>query len=306
MYDTFQEAYLEVLDRCRSIKTDPDYVDLAKSFTNRIHKEALAYRAWPWRSRRGTLVLEPPYTTGTVTVTQGSATVTGAGTAFTASHDGFYLKVGSTSDLYLVSDVLSGTSLTVDPVITIPSASAQSFKLFRMGYALPADFRLPDEVDNFETTPPMDFVGHREYRRLIGSPLFDPTPTKWSLLWTQVADDAPVPTMAVFPFASGYRQVHFDYQMRIGDLANAADPLQIPDEYRALVVEGAMELAYRDVFDDETRADKAGAAHRGILLRMANDYGFFDDQIQLVPHNYRGKTLTTDAASLTRTIWSRR
>jgi hypothetical protein len=51
------------------------------------------------------------YTTGTVTVTQGSKVVTGAGTAWLANVDaGMLLRLGATR-IYVVSAVLGDTSL---------------------------------------------------------------------------------------------------------------------------------------------------------------------------------------------------
>jgi hypothetical protein len=302
VYDTFSQAYTEVLDRCRSINNDTDYVALAKSYVNKVHKETLAYRAWPFLNKRGTLVTQPPYTTGTVAITQNSGAIVGTGTTFTAAHVGSYLKIGSSPDIHLVTTYISATSLTVDPVVALETASAQSFKLFKMGYALPDDFRLPDEVDNFITSPPMDFAGAREYRRLISAPIFD-IPTKWTLLWSQ--DGAPVPTIAFFPFALTYRQIHFDYQITVADLSGANDPIQLPDPYRAIPVEGAMALMYRDVFDDD-RANDCEAERVRLRNQMASDYGFFDDAIQLQPHNYRGTGMTGDDLAIQRTVWENR
>lgn len=296
---------MEVLLRCRAIDSDTDYLNLAKSYTNRIHKEALAYRPWPFRNKAGTLVTEPPYTTGTVSVTQNSGAITGSGTAFTSSHVGYYLKIGSAPDLHLVTAYSSATAITVSPVVAIATASAQSFKLFRLGYALPSDFRLPNEPSNFETRPPMEFIGAREFRRKMSGPIFG-TPEMWTLLWTLSATAAPVPTMGFFPFANTYTRIHFDYQTTITDLVGDSDPLQIPDEYRSLVVEGAMALMYRDVFDDPVRAKICQGEHDKLRNQMANDYGFFDDPVQMVPHNYRGSPRTVDEAAIARTVWENR
>jgi hypothetical protein len=219
---------------------------------------------------------------------------------------GWYLKIGSRPDLHVVSSFDSPTSLTVEPVVAIETASAQSFKLFPATYTLPDDFLLPADLDNFVTSPPMGFVGNREYRRLISNPFFD-VPSKWTLRWAQGAGSAGmVPAMAFFPFADTYRQIHFDYQIKVVDLVGDNDPILIPEPYLAITVEGAMARFYRDVFDDEGRYELCKAEEMKLRREMANAYGFFDDNIQLVPHNYRGNARTNDDFVVERTVWENR
>jgi hypothetical protein len=400
VYDTLSQVTTEILDRCRAIRTQADYLALARSFANKTHREALAFRAWPFLNKRGAMTLGPPYTAGTIAGTQNTSTLTGTGTAWSSVHEGWYIKIGAQADLYRVTAVGSATSLSITPPLAAASLTGQTYKMFQMTYALPSDFRMPNEVDNFITTPPMGFVGNREFRRLIASLAQFDAPRHWTMLWdqqsverttiktisgsvtisgtdttaavtfaeaqpdanylidslsvgvgsgspamssawwsgklttgftielsgppgagtsvkvdwsvvgsttstTSASTSVPTPSLAFYPFAKDYTQVHYDYQIAVANLVDDGDLIVIPEDYRGLVVEGGMELIYRDVFDDSVRSEQAKGEKNRLIRQMANDYGFFDDQPQMVPHNYRGGGMTNDEASILRTVWGR-
>jgi hypothetical protein len=54
-----------------------------------------------------------PFTTGTITLTQGSTSATGAGTGWTAALDGRQLIIGGRGPFYTVT-IGTGTTLTLD------------------------------------------------------------------------------------------------------------------------------------------------------------------------------------------------
>lgn len=304
MLDTFSAVYNAVLDRVRSLRTDSDYVALAQSYVNARHKELLAWKPWPFLQKSGALSLTPPVVTGTVAGTQATTTITGTGTAFTSSHIGWYLKIGSAQELYRVTAVASGTSITITPSLILENFTGQSYKLFALTYSLPADFRQPEEVDNFIAFPPMRFLGHREFRRKMSSPQFG-IPEYWTLFWEATQTAAATPTIAFYPFADDYRQIQYDYTILITDLSGDGDAILVPDPYREVLVEGAVERFYRDVLDDPEKADRALGMMTRLREQMVGDYGFFDDQPQFVPHDYRKKKdLFDDEIVIDRMRWT--
>lgn len=108
---------------------------------------------WPTPSSTGnviTLVYEASpktlgisaYTTGTVSITQGTATLTGVGTGFTAQMVGRYLNVtGAQTDgqYYKVSAYVSGTSLTLQNYYEGGSVNGSTYGLYEL-------FGLPEEA----------------------------------------------------------------------------------------------------------------------------------------------------------------
>jgi hypothetical protein len=75
------------------------------------------------------------YTTGTVSVTNGSATVTGSGTTFVAGDVGKIFRLQSATvardQLYLISGYVSATQITLSRAYTGTTASSQAYKINR-------------------------------------------------------------------------------------------------------------------------------------------------------------------------------
>ncbi len=103
---------------------------------------------------RHTLLTEADYTTGTITLTNGSATVTGLGTVFTAAMAGRYLQVtdGTDGNYYRISSYTNGTTLTLENVYQGLSGGS---KTYRIGQVM----NLPDEF----LEAPVDYAMYRHY-----------------------------------------------------------------------------------------------------------------------------------------------
>ena len=104
----------------------------------------------PWSIRRATLVTQDDYSTGTVTVSQGSTAVTGASTVWNTNNafgvanarNGGKIVLGSVSDgIYLVSGTPTATSITLGTRFTGSDLSASSYVYFEDEYALAGGLR---------------------------------------------------------------------------------------------------------------------------------------------------------------------
>lgn len=97
------------------------------------------------------------YTTGTVTITGGSASVTGTSTVWTsATHKGMSLSVtdGSDGNWYEVDTVTNNTSLTLLTPYAGPSVTAVAYKLGQI-------FNFPSEYDDV----PVDYALSRYFEK---------------------------------------------------------------------------------------------------------------------------------------------
>jgi hypothetical protein len=113
-----------------------------------------------------------PYSTGTVTVTNGSKTVTGAGTSWTANVDaGMILRVGSDSAIGLVASVDTNTQITLRDAWSGTTAAGASYTLVTV--SLPSEFTslIPDHVASVGTPPRLLLTkGTRAYFTGRGTP----------------------------------------------------------------------------------------------------------------------------------------
>lgn len=74
------------------------------------------WEAHEWHARKvdALVALVADYTTGTVTATQGSATLVGSGTTWTSAMVGRWVRIGAANELYQVTAYGSATSLTIE------------------------------------------------------------------------------------------------------------------------------------------------------------------------------------------------
>lgn len=81
-----------------------------------------------------------PYKTGTATLTNGLATVTGSGTLWLTNTQGGDLFTIDGQHLYIITAVASDTSLTLDRVYAEATATDQAYTIARVssGWGLPA------------------------------------------------------------------------------------------------------------------------------------------------------------------------
>lgn len=95
-------------------------------------------RKWPWYERQGTFTLNAKYITGTLTVTQASATVTLAGGTFpTWVSSDAQLEING--QWHRISTRDSGAQVTLVTAWGEASASVTAWAVFQDEYALPAD-----------------------------------------------------------------------------------------------------------------------------------------------------------------------
>jgi hypothetical protein len=118
-----------------------DILTAVSTAISRATEEFLS-RDWSFLERytdRVNFPLQAPYSTGTVTVTQDSKTVTGSGTTFTKDMEGSFIQING-GEFYEIRSFTSATSISLVIPYQSSSASAQTYEIFKRFYPLPLDF----------------------------------------------------------------------------------------------------------------------------------------------------------------------
>lgn len=114
---------------------------------HRAYSELTTIRDWAYYSVFGRIALQGTYGTGTVTLSNGTATHSGTGwssvSGLSAYPKHFTLRVGARN--YPVNGYTSSSQLSLASADSAWSATASGFTLFRSIYPLPSDFRNLDE-----------------------------------------------------------------------------------------------------------------------------------------------------------------
>lgn len=98
-------------------------------------------RIWSWLVASSCFVPVDIYQTGTATVTQGSANVTGSGTTWTTAMIGRQFRNGLYTPIYTITNVTSTTTLVLDQAYAPATSSGVSYMIYQAYYSTPTDFR---------------------------------------------------------------------------------------------------------------------------------------------------------------------
>lgn len=140
---TVSQLLQELMDELPGVDM-PDFLRVCNQETGKLASE------YPWRHLHETYRFNTTahYTTGTVDLTNGDATVTGSGTTFTSAMVGRKFKIGSNNGIYTVETYTSATSIELDRVWAGDTDTGLSYTIFQDTYSAPSDFwRLLQMVD---------------------------------------------------------------------------------------------------------------------------------------------------------------
>ncbi len=135
------ESIQRVADDCKIRSSVSDISDRIIREINRVSGEIWDGFRWSFRNRSYRMKTEIDYTTGTVTATNSSRTLTGSGTTFTSSHVGWhiYFPGDSIQNVYRVLAYVSATELTLDIPYLGTTGSAKTYVLRKFDYVLPTE-----------------------------------------------------------------------------------------------------------------------------------------------------------------------
>lgn len=113
------------------------------NFLNLLNRKTTALaqlRLWNHYRAEHQFSIVNEYTTGTVSVASGATTVTGVGTAFASTHDGWKIRFAGSNHYYVVDSITSGTELELTEDFFETTLSGASFTLYQDEYTLPTDY----------------------------------------------------------------------------------------------------------------------------------------------------------------------
>lgn len=201
------------------------------------------YDSFRWSSLRaeGEFFLEAGDDTGTVTVTAGSATVTGAGTAWTTALEGMQFYVGGEAPFYTVSDVTSGTTLTLDRVYGAEDGAGLTYAIQPIYLSVPSDFLHFIDIVDVENNWRLRWGCTAEQLDLVDAARTDSgTPFLFAAIQPTSVGGRPRYEIYPRPPLAGGQSYHFRYQRRLPELTANSDLPAFPVRPQTLR-EGALE-----------------------------------------------------------------
>ena len=143
--ELFEQAKLEVGDRATDSTTENFYKSLVNIVYTSLLPQVREWRAFVTQFDDPIQVVGN-YNTGTVAVTNASATVTGTSTVWTSAMVGRRFKVSGDDDVYIVDAFTSSTSITLNRAYNGATATAATYEILDDLFSMDSDFdRLTDE-----------------------------------------------------------------------------------------------------------------------------------------------------------------
>jgi hypothetical protein len=238
---------------------------VVKGWANRVYRNVWSkfYRKDPTFGRaKSTLTTIASYTTGTVSVTNGSATITGTDTVWTEAMEGRKFKLTSSAEVYDVLTYTSPTELILSQAVTADTDSELSYTIYQDELSLPSgcgEIVSISEPVNYITLEKIGLRQLREKQMACYSAenyiSFD-NPSYFSLL-----SDS---TIVVYPAPSEIIHLTLDYTAKFTELSDDDDEPLIPADFHEIILIGTREKIHR--YKDDFEAAVSDIAEYGSML----------------------------------------
>lgn len=276
MATTFSTLYTAVANRVRIPTSNTTELAKIKAIVNQVYRDILFHEDWYWLVKRTVINTASAFDHGTITIVSGS-------TEFTLSN--VATSLGSFVGRKLLLPTAGPDSLAVyriathtadlatgnlDSEFTQDSVTSTAFHVYKDEYDLPTDFLSFVDMQRFgfplaaKSVGPFDMLQMKGSDTRVGRPQrytvndFDTTgdPTTQRQLW-------------VHPYPDHTYRMEIYYRRQAADMSGDSDVPAMPNEFRDILVDGALAIAYPAMLADESRGQMFRQRYEQGLARMA-------------------------------------
>ncbi len=288
---TFADFVRDLQNRAREQTGVAATENQAKRYINIALHDMHVGRAeiFPWAERSAVLLTQPRYTTGTVTATKGSTTISGTDTLWKTANDfgnnnmqvGGKVTVAGSLDVYEISAVASDTSATLTGKFIDSTVTDGTYVYFEDEYSLASDFLRPIDQQNFSDSVPIALISRTEFRKKFPSNSVPGHPLVGTIIDKGFGSSTtpvrkirfhPPPDAAFnlpYSYATSNLAVSTSGTEGVQLSADDDEPI-VPLRYRHAIVFHALYHWYRDKKNDQ-RSQEAKLEYEQVLGRIADD-----------------------------------
>lgn len=187
-----------------------------------------------------------PHTTGTVSVANGSATVTGVGTAFTEAMEDQAIVFSDRDEHYYIASVESATSLTLNTAFIGTTLSGSTFTIHTINYTLPSTISLPKIKDIVIQNPhhKLEYIDQRKRDELSPNPFRSTSQPTGYLDWGQSS-------IQPYPATDAAYIATIRFQKKPTEVSAVQTTLDWPDQMHLCIFKLALAQGWRYLDDDQ-------------------------------------------------------
>ena len=304
---TSDDIVYAVRVRAKVASDDTNNIDAIKTFIQQRYLNICTETRWRWLRNDRDLKIEAPYTTGTVSVTNDSRTITGSGTSWTEAMVGAKIVIND-GEIFEILSVSSATSLSISERYQGTTASSLAYSIYRDEYPLWPDFDQieniwhdysnmagngkvypvsPDEMVVLKTSKPSS-NGKAIYYTIDGVDTYNSVPIGQFIIGHDFIGGSTTKKLEIYPERpdSSYN-IHVKYTYLVEPLDDGISEPLIPLNDRWVLVYGALS-DYYDMAGDKTSAQYWNNEYEKGMRRMLRDLDDTDDKAKIVvPDRWR-------------------
>jgi hypothetical protein len=300
---TYTDIQTRVMNELRIPTTNTTEAAKIAAVINMVYRDIAAKQDWWWILKRAVINTRAKEDTGTVSVTKGSLPVTFS-SAITADVTGYALMViGGTDDAGAVYRVASHggatASATLDGEYTNATSTDAAYRMYRDSYTLPTDCGKVINVKRYGRILPLRRAGIEEISALKLSDTREGKPEVYSVFdYACVGDPTSQRLLQVHPWPDDTYRLEIFYKQNLNtELSSTTQPF-IPDDYRQLLVYGALARGYPIFMNDVERGKYYQTLFNDLLALMsAQQKEYASDHSGVAPDDRSRSAARTRRAS---------
>jgi hypothetical protein len=294
---TFEDIYTMICDMARHDVTDDNTLDRVKRIINAVYiNEVCPQKRWWWLKKNDNIATVADYTTGTVTIAEGSPTIAGSGTTFTSGMENRKVKFAGYEEIYQILTFGSSIELTLyDNLTKSGGLSAVTYSIYQDEYELPTDCWEVCDIYNDHIGKPMKELTNQAFRELQQAyPTYTGAPSVYTLYgFVNPTPSATSPrSIQVWPVPDEAYMMRLTYTRRPSALENTTDEPLIPYNNRIVLVKGGW--AYLAA---ELRDERASMIMQDYMNYRDNEMAATvdpsEDTVRFIPKIMKAKTRRT-------------
>ena len=302
---TFLDIQDAIMRRAKLADNTTIRTDL-KEKINSSHLKLCFSKSYRWSGVTRDLILKAKYTTGTITATNASHSITGASTVWTEQkHLRWKMKIGSNPIPYTVMKVGSNTTAVIEPAFTGTTASSLAYVMYKDEYGLFPDLqnirkmyipgvnkqlypRSPDYIDSIRYQKP--FLGGTPSMYTINGlnvyhqKTWDNFLFGWDFYEDPIDTETPRnKNLILYPaIFTTDRIAKVRYSRMPPVLGLDADEPLVPYENRMILVLDVLKEHFLQNRDIQTKREWE-SDYNSYLKEMSSDIENYDDELEFIP-----------------------
>lgn len=286
-------TYSDIETRCANRLRIPTTIaaEMTKlgALINDVYRDiGMKYLNWWWRRKKQILVTSNDITTGTVSVTNNSTTITFSSAPTPSVAKRALLIPGNTLDsgaVYQISTHVAGaTGAVLDAVYTGATDAAAAYHVYQDQYSLSTDVAHLLRIKRFGVTTPLDIISPDDMMILKQTDTSEGKPRAAALSdFATTGDPTTARQLIIYPYPDEIYRLEIEYSRTLNtELSGTVEPL-IPDDYRQVLVYGTLARGYPIFLNDTTRGTFFQNLFNDVLALMVAVQRDHEGYPQMVP-----------------------